>query len=137
MSSVLDTPCLEATHVAHNGYGVRYTAEAMEKFGTNLLHRQIMMMVHGREVVEGSVVMHVCDNPKCFRYSHLELGSQSDNLKDMAAKGRQWNQKKTHCHRGHEFDEENTYAKPGGGRECRACARNYKREWKRRRRRGS
>lgn len=31
--------------------------------------------------------------------------------------------KKTHCHRGHLFDEENTYLTPNGRRSCRACLR--------------
>ncbi len=30
---------------------------------------------------------------------------------------------KTHCDHGHEFTPENTYAKPSGGRQCRACTR--------------
>ena len=36
------------------------------------------------------------------------------------AKG-SFNAKKTHCKRGHEFTEENTYVKPLGGRQCRSC----------------
>jgi hypothetical protein len=29
----------------------------------------------------------------------------------------------THCVRGHEYDERNTYVNPRGQRQCRACAR--------------
>lgn len=33
--------------------------------------------------------MHTCDNPRCYNADHLKLGTQSDNVKDMYAKGRQ------------------------------------------------
>ena len=48
-------------------------------------------------------VQHRCDNPACCRPSHLFLGSQRDNVKDMMGKGRHvapygevhWNRKIT------------------------------------------
>lgn len=32
--------------------------------------------------------MHLCDNPPCFRYDHLQRGTQQENIADMEAKGR-------------------------------------------------
>ena len=45
------------------------------------------MIMAGHDI-EGKVVMHICDNPACFRYDHLRVGTQIDNIHDMFAKGR-------------------------------------------------
>jgi hypothetical protein len=35
------------------------------------------------------VVTHSCDNPACFLYEHLRIGTIADNNADKSAKGRQ------------------------------------------------
>ena len=82
----MDTPCREYQGSRNRkGYGLR-EGRAARKYGTPLVHRQIMIMA-GHDVT-GKVVMHLCDNPACFRYDHLRVGSGSDNVQDMVAKGR-------------------------------------------------
>jgi len=40
------------------------------------------------ELPPGMSVLHRCDNPRCVRPDHLFIGTQRDNMRDMASKGR-------------------------------------------------
>lgn len=99
------------------GYG-----QTTHRGKVRLAHRVAYIEAHGLELddISGMVVMHRCDNPGCVNPDHLELGTRADNNRDMAAKGRGNHQKKTHCPRGHEYSEENTYTY-GTNRQCRKC----------------
>ena len=44
------------------------------------------------------VVMHLCDNPPCWRPSHLRQGTVSENQHDMVAKGRSVRGERQHAH---------------------------------------
>jgi hypothetical protein len=85
--------------------------------------RWVMSYTLGRELTRDELVRHKCDNSVCVNPSHLELGSHTDNMRDIVERGRHHNAKKTHCKRGHAFDEENTIWNKDGSRDCRACRR--------------
>lgn len=38
--------------------------------------------------IKGNEACHTCDNKLCVRPSHVFIGTRSDNMKDMVAKGR-------------------------------------------------
>jgi len=119
------------------GYGQVYDAEQYQRTGHGQVyaHRRAYETTHG-PLPKGVHVMHSCDNPACVNVAHLFAGTHRDNMRDMAAKGRGWNPggAKTHCKHGHEFTPENTWARPTGGRRCRACANAISREYQRKQR---
>lgn len=44
-----------------------------------LVHRWVVEQIKG-PIPEGMVIMHLCHNRACFRYDHLRVGTQSENL---------------------------------------------------------
>lgn len=67
-------------------------------------------------IPDGLTIDHLCVNPRCVNPRHLEAVTQEENSRRAK---RRW----THCIRGHEFTDENTYWRAEGRRACRACAR--------------
>lgn len=118
---LLGDGCWEWTAAKHHGYGI---------FGMDQRTFQATHIAwelwHGSPPPPGMFVCHRCDNPGCVRPDHLFVGTQTDNMRDMTAKGRNIGSKfhglKTHCAEGHPYDDENTY-RINGRRHCRACRR--------------
>jgi hypothetical protein len=80
------TPCREwQKHRGHHGYGQKWDRERKKVVA---VHRWVMAQITGWEAIEGKVVMHLCDNPACFRFDHLQVGTQADNNRDRDSKGR-------------------------------------------------
>jgi hypothetical protein len=90
-------------------------------------------------IPDGMTLDHVCRNRSCVNPDHLEPVSMGENTRrgtsPVAA-----NARKTACVNGHAYTPSNTRLTPKG-RACRECARlrslatkDYRREWRRRRR---
>lgn len=78
-------------------------------------HRLIYMLVNG-PIPDGLTIDHLCHVRHCVRPSHLEAVTTTVNT--TRAKARQ-----THCLRGHEYTDADTYVGPTGARRCRVCRR--------------
>jgi hypothetical protein len=121
----LTAPCIEAGARSDTGYG-RVTHEGKQWAA----HRLAWTLAHG-PIPDGMLVLHHCDNRACWNVEHLFLGSQADNMADMVAKGRHANQAKTHCAKGHPYDDANTWTSPSTGeRACRACLNDRQRRYR-------
>lgn len=70
---------------------------------------------------EGTEVRHLNGNQRDNRAANLRYGTSSENSRDRVRHGTHNMARKTHCLRGHEYSEANTYINPQGKRECRAC----------------
>lgn len=78
-------PCEEwAGSLYSNGYG-RLWLPGIRKHVS--AHRTAWELAFG-PLPSGHVIRHKCDNPPCIRLSHLEPGTQLDNIADMHDRGR-------------------------------------------------
>lgn len=85
---LFDDTCWECDGGATpKGYGVCCTKAMTGRPKQQYAHRLSWEMARG-PIPDGLKVLHQCDNPRCVRPAHLFLGTQVDNMRDCAAKGR-------------------------------------------------
>jgi hypothetical protein len=75
--------CWNWTAAKKHGYG------SVKWGGRMRIAHRIAFEIECGSIPEGMQVCHHCDNPACVRPSHLFLGTQKDNMRDMIVKGRQ------------------------------------------------
>jgi hypothetical protein len=100
-----------------SGYGL-FTNENRK---TVTAHRWIWEYTHGA-IPDEMVIDHICRNTSCVNPKHLQVITQSENIKRSLTVIRR--SERTHCRNGHEFTPQNTkYVTGQRGRRCGICAK--------------
>ena len=107
--------------IAPLGYGKLFVTGRKEVYA----HRFSFMLCYGA-IPDDLVVHHKCCVRACVNPNHLEVISNVDNVMRGNSPLAQ-HARKTHCPRGHEYTESNTYLEPlsngNFGRHCKCCMR--------------
>ena len=110
--------CWEWTAALKRGYGT-----IKRQGGMRPAHRVAYEYLRG-PIPDGLTIDHLCRNLPCVYPWHLEPVTNKVNLARGVGPSA-LNARKTHCKRGHLFDEANTHRDDTGRRRCRACWRMY------------
>lgn len=81
---------LWALALDRKGYGRFNSLRADGRRWTMFAHRY-SYSAHVGPIPPGLFVCHRCDNPRCVNPAHLFVGTNTDNVRDMDAKGRRVN----------------------------------------------
>lgn len=99
-----------------NTYGLIYGVGNPKGY---LAHRYFYEMLVN-PIPKGMVIDHLCRNGLCVNPEHLEPVTNEENIlrgEGACAK----NAQKVFCKRGHLLNEENTYNRKNGRRDCKIC----------------
>lgn len=104
------------------GYGSLYIGKKHY-----MAHRLAYELRHG-SIPDGHQIDHLCRNPSCINPSHLEAVTHKVNVNRGISRAVtvKRHSLRTHCKRGHEFTEDNTYIYVLNGRKCRSCKACWK-----------
>jgi len=102
-------------YLNEDGYS-KFRLNGKHRFGHRVAYEWFVV-----PIPDGLTIDHLCRNRKCVNPSHLEVVTHKENVLRGTAPSAQ-HAVKTHCPRGHEYNEENTFFKTGSkGRGCRQC----------------
>lgn len=117
----LSTPCIPwHLYIDPLGYG-RKKVDGR----TRSAHVVAWEAVNG-PVPDGLELDHLCGNRSCVNVEHLQPVTHAVNM------GRGATAKRTHCPKGHPYNDQNTYRRRGG-RTCRPCGIEANRRYRERR----
>lgn len=115
--------------LASGGYGVSWVVGAGRQRAS---HRVAYEALVG-PVPVGLELDHLCRTRSCCNPLHLEPVTHQVNVLRSPIQRPAINSGKTHCPRGHEYNDANTYLTTAGIRVCRACRRPKQRAYRERR----
>jgi len=107
------------------GYGQIFTY-INKKQGYQYAHRVSYETFIGN-IPDGLVIDHLCSVRCCINPTHLEAVTARENT--LRGIGVKINKSKTHCPRGHKYDESNTLISSSPWRRCKQCARDSHRRY--------
>lgn len=118
-------PCLPWTGArSGQGYGWAHGTYA---------HRYLYEQATG-ETLGQDEIDHLCHNRGCVEITHLRRVPKGFNVRQGNAVRTAAQRAATECVNGHAYDEQNTYWRPSGRRDCRVCINDRSRRSKARRR---
>lgn len=114
--------CWPWTAYLKDGYGRLFTENGKSPVEAHRFSYEL----HSGKIPGGFVIDHICKNPSCVNPRHLRAVTKRINSIENSISVSAVNAQKTHCLRGHEFNEGNTIArKTRFGHPARACRRCY------------
>lgn len=117
--------CWEWTGTLNNkGYG-----QVVYKNKKWLVHRLSFFIFKNTEYKDNLLILHYCNNRRCFNPDHLYSGTYSNNRHDTVEAGNDLNSNKTHCPYGHLYTLDNTYVYKNQ-RHCKTCHNERNRDYK-------
>lgn len=116
--------------VDKRGYG-----RIVDDSGWHDMAHRLSYKLNVGDIPEGLVIHHKCYNTRCVNPDHLEPTTHNDNIINKGKTNAAYlNSVKTHCIRGHEFTDENTYMSKDNHRTCKLCHKRRVRDYLNRRR---
>ena len=115
---ITDTCWLWTGSAINTGYG--YIQHKVCGKMTRCLAHRYSYEYHKGPIPDDLELDHLCRVPLCVNPEHLEAVTHRVNVLRGASNALA-NSLKTHCPRGHAYDEKNTYYVSNGSRLCRIC----------------
>lgn len=116
------------TTIDQDGYRVLTLVGGGRRYKTSV-HRLICLAIHGEPPTPQHQVRHLNGDCSDNRPENLRWGTVTENQRDKLVHGTNTEANKTHCKNGHAFDKGNTFVNRHGHRRCRACWRQQKRDY--------